>query len=133
MPDALAGSCLCGAVRFRANGPFRPVIACHCHQCRKTSGHYVAATQCDSDALAFERDEGLRWYRSSPEAERGFCAACGSSLFWRPVDGRRLSIMAGCLDGESGLRLESQLFIEQAGDYYEVPPVPAVPQATLKR
>src|SRR5262245_23873659 len=32
--DHKTGSCLCGAVRFDITGPLRPVIACHCTQCR---------------------------------------------------------------------------------------------------
>ena len=38
------GGCLCGAVRYEIRGPLRGVIACHCSQCRRTSGHYVAMT-----------------------------------------------------------------------------------------
>ena len=36
------GSCLCGAVAFEITGPLRPVIACHCHQCRKQTGTYMS-------------------------------------------------------------------------------------------
>ncbi|HGG64526.1 MAG TPA: GFA family protein, partial [Rhodobacteraceae bacterium] len=36
------GGCLCGAVTYVVNGPLRDVIACHCTQCRKSSGHHVA-------------------------------------------------------------------------------------------
>ena len=39
----LHGSCLCGQVQFHAT-PDRHVIACHCSQCRKQSGHFWAAT-----------------------------------------------------------------------------------------
>jgi hypothetical protein len=39
------------------------------------------------DAEALQLADGaeplLQWYRSSPEAERGFCKQCGSSLFFR--------------------------------------------------
>jgi hypothetical protein len=28
------GSCLCGGVAFTVTGPLRPVVACHCTQCR---------------------------------------------------------------------------------------------------
>ncbi|WP_442475962.1 GFA family protein [Roseovarius litorisediminis] len=41
----MRGSCQCGAVRYEVAGPLRQVVGCHCSQCRKTSGHYVAATQ----------------------------------------------------------------------------------------
>ena len=38
------GSCLCGAVAFEITGQLRPVIACHCHQCRKQTGTYMSST-----------------------------------------------------------------------------------------
>jgi len=35
---------LCGAVRYEVRGPLRPVVACHCTQCRRMTGHFLAAT-----------------------------------------------------------------------------------------
>ena len=40
--------------------------------------------------------------------------------------------MAGSIDGDTGLRMESQLYPESAGDYYDLPDVPAIPQSELK-
>lgn len=124
------GGCLCGAVTYEIRGELRPIVACHCHQCRKTSGHYVAATQ------ALQRDvaitgEALKWFRSSQTAERAFCAICGSNLFWRRLDNDYISIWAGTIDGPTGLRIESQLYPESAGDYYDILDVPAVEQEAL--
>ena len=45
MVGEFKGSCECGDVTYTVTGPLRPTIACHCTQCRKTSGHYWAATQ----------------------------------------------------------------------------------------
>jgi len=74
------GSCECGAVAFELSGELRPPIACHCTQCRKTSGHYWAATQVDTENLKITKDDGLKWFRSSDWARRGFCMECGSSV-----------------------------------------------------
>ena len=127
----MKGSCLCGAVRYEIHGAARSVVACHCSQCRKTSGHYVAATQVASADLDVTGAAALRWFRSSPTAERGFCGTCGSQLFWRP-DGRAvISIMAGTLDGPSGLRLDRQIHVESKGDYYDAPAVPEVDPGAL--
>jgi hypothetical protein len=41
-----AGGCLCGAVRYEVRGPLRPVVNCHCGQCRKSHGHYGASFEC---------------------------------------------------------------------------------------
>ena len=114
------GSCLCGGVRFEVTGPLRPVVACHCGQCRKTSGHYVAATSALRDHIRFAADATLRWFRSSTTARRGFCATCGSSLFWALDDGPRLSISAGVLDGATGLSTVGHIFCADKGDYYDI-------------
>lgn len=46
MAKVITGGCPCGGVRYEVRGPLRDVIACHCTQCRRTSGHFVAATAC---------------------------------------------------------------------------------------
>ena len=96
------GSCLCGAVTFELHGHLRPVVACHCTQCRKTSGHYSAATELDRSRLRITCDDGLRWYRSSDRAQRGFCSTCGSSLFWQADGAESVSMEAGAIDGAIG-------------------------------
>ncbi|MEM9267875.1 MAG: GFA family protein [Pseudomonadota bacterium] len=117
---SLTGSCLCGAVTYRLTGPFRPVIGCHCQQCRKTSGHFVAATGVARDKITIEGH--VSWYQSSPEARRGFCAVCGSSLFWDGEGSSTLAVMAGTLDGPTGLSTAGHIFVADMGDYYELDP-----------
>lgn len=117
----MRGSCLCGAVAFEAEEPLRPVIACHCTQCRKTSGHFWAATSVPEDRLHLTRAEGLRWYRSSHQAQRGFCASCGASLFWKPDAEDEISLAAGALDAQTGLTIAADWYLEDAGDYYTTP------------
>jgi hypothetical protein len=126
----IGGSCLCGSITYRISGALRPVVACHCVQCRKASGHYVAATQTQAGSVDISGEP--TWYRSSDIAERGFCPTCGSNLFWRRHGSDLLSIFAGGLDGPTGLRMVSQLYCESAGDYYDLPDVECVEQATLK-
>ena len=115
------GSCLCGGVTYTLTGALRGSVACHCVQCRKTSGHHVSATQVQADQLAITRDETLQWYQSSAKAERGFCNRCGSSMFWRHEDdGGAVSVMSGTIDGESGIRTEKHIFVADKGDYYDI-------------
>ena len=65
-------------------------------------------------------DGGLRWYRSSSTAERGFCNVCGASVFWRPEHGRYICIMAGTLDAPTGLKACEHIFVADAADYYAI-------------
>ncbi|MEL6689818.1 MAG: GFA family protein [Pseudomonadota bacterium] len=118
------GGCLCGAVRYRVRGDLRPVIACHCEQCRRTSGNYVTATSCARDAIEITGD--LTWYTSSESARRAFCPNCGSQLFWDGPDAH-LSIMAGTLDDATGLNIEGHIFCADKGAYYEI--TDGLPQA----
>ena len=124
------GSCMCGKVSYQALGELRPICACHCTLCRKSSGHYSAATSVPTDKLTVTGDS-LRWFSSSDIAERGFCGDCGSNLFYRPVGKGRTSIFSGTIDGASGLKIESQIWVEDKGDYYDLPDVPAIEQSEL--
>jgi hypothetical protein len=114
------GSCLCGGVAYEVEGPLREVIGCHCTQCRKQTGHYMAATAAKLGKFRIIRDEGLRWYRSSDMAERGFCQICGSTLFWQGKGRDYVAIAAGTVDGETGQRIAGHIFCADKGDYYDI-------------
>jgi hypothetical protein len=115
------GSCLCGGVSYTLSGDLRPSVACHCLQCRKTSGHYVSATQVGPEQLSFIKNETLTWYQSTPEAQRGFCNRCGSSLFWKHVDDKgAVSAMSGTIDGATGIDTSKHIFTAFKGDYYDI-------------
>lgn len=116
------GSCLCGEISYRITGDIRGVINCFCSQCRKTSGHYVAAVRCTLDQLEIMEDgKTLTWYRSSEIAQRGFCNQCGSSLFWKPCQGGTVSIMAGTLETPTHVESIENIFVEDMSDYHELP------------
>lgn len=115
------GACLCGGVKFEVRGPLREVIVCHCGQCRRTHGHAAAYTSAAQADVVFHAQSTLKWYASSDRARRGFCSECGASLFWEPLGEGRLAIAAGSLDTPTGLTTERHVFIDDAGDYYEIP------------
>ena len=115
-----AGSCLCGSVRFRTRGALREVVACHCSQCRKQTGHFLAATNVGLADLELEGEEGITWYRASDFARRGFCKTCGSVLFWKADSEKTISILAGAFDAPSGLLMSHHIFCADKGDYYAI-------------
>lgn len=115
------GGCLCGAVRFELRGGLRPVIACHCGQCRKWCGHFGSATAVRLQNFSLTRQDGLKWFRSSNDARRGFCRECGGSLFFAPDNAGHISIFVGALDNnKTGLKTVSHIFVNDKPDYYEI-------------
>lgn len=114
------GSCLCGAVRFTVEGELAPGDACHCTMCRRQSGHYWASTNVPRDRLTVTGMENVTWFQSSGKVRRGFCATCGSVLFWDPPDRDWTSIALGAFDSPTGTHLEMHIHVASKGDYYEI-------------
>jgi hypothetical protein len=77
------GGCFCGAIRYRVTGPAQSTSLCHCESCRRATGgpSLAWAIFAEDDVEIIEGT--LAIYRSSPGVERGFCAACGTSLTYR--------------------------------------------------
>lgn len=80
MSDVYEGRCLCGAIRFRADGEPKWVLWCHCQSCRRHSGAPASVFVAFDDAAVTITEGAIAKYTSSPGVERGFCAQCGSTL-----------------------------------------------------
>jgi hypothetical protein len=114
------GGCLCASVRYEVRGSLRPIVMCHCRQCQRTTGHLMAATAARHRDFRLLSAHELRWYASSSAARRGFCARCGSTLFWEAAGKDYLSIAAGTLDDASGLAIACHIFVADKGSYYPI-------------
>jgi hypothetical protein len=94
----LTGGCQCGAVRFAvAVAPTR-ISICHCRMCQKATGAPFAS-------FADIARENFTWTRGQPSsfksssiAERDYCAACGTPLSFRRIDGPKIEILTGTFD-----------------------------------
>jgi len=119
----VTGSCACGGVTYRVAGELRPVINCHCHRCRKITGHFMAASGCAWSDLEFDSQATLRWYEPAAGVFYGFCGTCGATLFWR-TDSQpdHVSIAAGTLDPPTGLVTDSAWWTSEASDYHVLDP-----------
>src|SRR5215470_18213540 len=92
----------------------------HCGQCRKEHGAPPGYTSAPWSNVTVRGEKNLKWYQSSEQARRGFCRACGSSLFWEPIGQDRVAITAGCLDKPTGLRTVRHIFVSEKADFDEI-------------
>jgi hypothetical protein len=118
--ESYQGGCICGGVRFQVAAPHRQVIACHCRQCRRMSGHYLAASAARWSDLELTESSGLAWFASAPTSRRGFCKICGSSLFFDHGPDEPVGIAAGAFDIEPGFELAVHIWVDEAGTYYQI-------------
>lgn len=73
---------------------------------------------CGSE-VEFDGLEKLAVFDSSEWAERGFCSACGSHLFYRLKETREHMMPVGLFDDQGGLEFQRQVFIDEKPNYYQ--------------
>jgi hypothetical protein len=94
------GGCLCGEIKYRAEGEPIDVASCHCINCRKMSGAAFAT-------FVVFKPEQFKWlqgelhtYAATPDLVRGFCPTCGGQISsWRESEREKwIIVWAGSLD-----------------------------------
>ena len=105
------GGCLCGAVRFRATADPIRAVHCHCGMCRRSSGAaFLTHVHFPIADFTWVEGEPTR-YRSSAEAERGFCRQCGSTLtMHESVLSDRVQVSLGSLDRPEDVRPDDHVW-----------------------
>ena len=118
----ITGSCLCGAVRWRMEGPYARMSNCHCSMCRKAHAAPFATY------IIVERDkyellsgaDAVCIYQSSSRMHRKFCSKCGSVT---PFDAGEYEVVpAGCLDDDPGIRPGRHIFVASKAPWHEIVP-----------
>jgi hypothetical protein len=102
----LTGGCQCGAVRYALyTVPDRAGI-CHCRMCQKAvGGPFKPWANVRRENFAWTRGQPAT-FRSSSAAERGFCAGCGTSLYFAYVKRPdSISMTVGSLDTPGAVQL----------------------------
>jgi hypothetical protein len=97
MSEMMTGGCACGRVRYTAAVADDDAYLCHCRMCQKASGGVsIAFKNLPKDAVRWEREPD--YFRSSPIARRGYCAACGTSLSFDYSDSDKMDLTVGSFD-----------------------------------
>ena len=126
-----AGGCVCGSVRYVAQGDPARITVCHCTWCQRRSGSAfgvesvfkaedVSLTGDTLQAYRHVSDESGRW------VDQYFCARCGTNIgiALEALPGLR-SIAAGTFDDPSWLDREKHVFryvyLRSAQDWVNIP------------
>jgi len=129
MSQAIAGSCLCGAVSFEIAPPSTMFRYCHCTRCQKATGAAHAAN-------LFLPESQFKWLAGEslvrrfdlPGAKRfavSFCTQCGTRMPHKIPGTDNMLVPAGVLDAKPDLGPDSSIFWgSKAGWYVETQALP---------
>ncbi|MEM7599757.1 MAG: GFA family protein [Pseudomonadota bacterium] len=123
MPKIFTGGCLCGDIRFEADGPPDFPHTCSCTMCQRHSGALTVAW------VEFPRDK-VRWtgplgapslWRSSDKSSRAFCPTCGSTI-GAVDDAPVIALVTGIFDnpGAAALRPQSHSYRSKRPKWWRV-------------
>jgi hypothetical protein len=108
----LSGGCQCGAVRYRTTQILDNAHVCHCRMCQKAAGNFfMALVGAPLDSFQWTRGTPSS-FKSSEHVERGFCAHCGTPLFFRNEKSQHISMTIGSFDRPEMIPLQFQLGME---------------------
>jgi len=126
------GGCACGKVRYElAAEPIRG-FQCQCRDCQRDTGSgHSSVMVFPRAALSVSGDvsEILRTADSGADKLKGFCTACGSPLYNKPVTKPdMLGVYVGTLDDPSAFKPELVMFASRghAWDHLD-PALPKIP------
>jgi hypothetical protein len=87
--------------------------------CRRQTSGVIMTIDVVQGSLKFIQQEHLSIYNSSEWGERGFCNACGTTIFWRTKDHGYCNINAFSLDEPvDDLKLDLEIFIDSKPGFY---------------
>ena len=121
-----AGGCLCGALRFEAEG--EPLYSghCYCEDCRKASGSgFIPFIGFARSAVRF-CGETLKYVSKSArggDAVRNSCPACGSLVFGGDLEtSESFTLYAGALDDPGFFQPNIAIFTRGRPPWAVIPP-----------
>lgn len=105
------GGCLCGNIRFEAEGEPSSVSTCHCRTCQKAAGgDSVAWVEFPVGAVKWLGGTGAV-YNSSTSVERTFCPDCGTSLTYQN-GAHSIDLTLACFDNPESFTPTQEIWLD---------------------
>ena len=122
------GSCYCGQVKYRINGPIDYVVHCHCKPCRKVAGAaYYSSGFISHSSFEITSGEGLVntlkkiWNHQNPSVKRFYCGECSGRLGVHISQGQLINIAINTLDQELEHDIGIHINTESKAPWLEIP------------
>jgi len=113
------GGCMCGSVRFTAEGEPLNVRICHCRMCQKALGSpYFARALFPQRAVTITGPTAA--HLSSPALERVFCQQCGTRMFARRTNGTNIGIGLVVFDNRNAFAPTEHIWVSEKVDWLEL-------------
>lgn len=121
MSEVLNGKCLCGKCTISGTPEGDTMHVCHCDMCRAWTGVGMMAITMKSEGLAI--DGPVKTAQTSEWAERAWCDACGSSLYYHvTAEGPyhdSYHVSSGLFTDAGGLKLVGEYFTDKRPSGYQ--------------
>ena len=113
------GGCLCGAIRFKAEGEPLNVRICHCRSCQKSMGspYFARAAFAQRDVTITGATAA---HLSSPALERVFCPTCGTRMFARRTNGTNIGIGLVVFDDRNAFAPAEHIWVSEKVDWLDL-------------
>ncbi|MGE8320394.1 MAG: GFA family protein [Comamonas sp.] len=117
----LAGSCLCGRVRYTVGDDFAYALNCHCSRCRRSTGAaFKPFAGIARDQLQLAPDSGPLLVHGDEITHDAHCAACGSLLYSVVRDGAYVHVTLGTLVDAPSIRPSAHIFVASKAPWFSI-------------
>ncbi len=119
--EYLAGTCECGAVRYRVPDAFEYALNCHCASCRAATGSAFKPIAGIRRELVEITDGGEALLIVGEEDDNHTrCASCGSLLFSVVRDGAYVHVALGSLADSPSIRPTAHIWVSRKAPWFEI-------------
>ena len=117
----LAGSCGCGAVRYRVEDAFRYAANCHCSRCRAATGSaFKPFAGIEREKFEITEGAGALLVFGEEDLNDTRCRVCGSLLFSVVRDGAFVHVALGSLVDAPSIRPTEHIYVGSKAPWFEI-------------
>ena len=117
----LAGTCMCGTVRYEVSDAFGYAANCHCSKCRRTTGSaFKPFAGIEARALAIVKGEADIMRYGDEITHDAHCGVCGSLLYSLVREAMYVHVAMGTLVDEPTIRPSHHIFVGSKAPWFTI-------------